>query len=63
VLAETGLELPMLWSLGLGRIMGRDAASWGRMRERSAGKDSTTTALPKGGSTPQWHLVQTLNGV
>lgn len=44
---HTGLHLPMLWSLGLGHIMGveRDGvpqASYGRMRERSAGKDSTT---------------------
>jgi phosphopentomutase len=44
---RTGLHLPTLWSLGLGRIMGlEDAgeprASHGRMRERSAGKDSTT---------------------
>jgi phosphopentomutase len=41
------LRLPALWSLGLGRILGRDPevepkASWGRMRERSTGKDSTT---------------------
>jgi phosphopentomutase len=38
--------LPTLDSLGLGRIMGRDKstprASWGRMREKSAGKDTTT---------------------
>src|SRR6478735_2525291 len=44
--AATGLRLPVLWSLGLGCIMGvEDApatASWGRMRQRSAGKDSTT---------------------
>ncbi|SDE45585.1 phosphopentomutase [Belnapia rosea] len=44
--ATTSLHLPALWSLGLGRIMGVDgapsAASWGRMRPRSAGKDSTT---------------------
>lgn len=44
---DTGLHLPILWSLGLGRIMGLAApeeprASHGRMRERSAGKDSTT---------------------
>jgi phosphopentomutase len=46
VLAETGVALPTLWSLGLGCIMGLDEggtrASWGRMRGRSAGKDSTT---------------------
>jgi phosphopentomutase len=44
--AATDLRMPTLWSLGLGRIMGADnapaAASWGRMRQRSAGKDSTT---------------------
>ncbi|HZW11074.1 MAG TPA: phosphopentomutase [Phycisphaerales bacterium] len=41
------LRLPCLWSLGLGHVVGRDPhpaprASWGRMRERSVGKDSTT---------------------
>ncbi len=41
------LRLPVLWSLGLGRIMGVEMdgvpqARHGRMRERSAGKDSTT---------------------
>jgi phosphopentomutase len=46
-LAELGLlEVPTLMSLGLGHAMGRGAgparAAWGRMRERSAGKDSTT---------------------
>ena len=46
-LADRGLlELPALMSLGLGHAMGRGSgpaqASWGRMRERSAGKDSTT---------------------
>jgi phosphopentomutase len=44
--AATDLRMPTLWSLGLGRIMGADnapaTASWGRMRQRSAGKDSTT---------------------
>ncbi len=45
--ARGGLELPTLWSLGLRRIMGLPdegevRASYGRMRERSAGKDSTT---------------------
>jgi phosphopentomutase len=40
-------RLPNLWSLGLGNILGRDpvpvpAASFGRMREVSRGKDSTT---------------------
>src|SRR5688572_1005862 len=41
------VRLPTLWSLGLGHIVGRDPvrsprASYGRMREVSAGKDSTT---------------------
>lgn len=41
------LRLPTLWGMGLGHILGRDAvrspkASYGRMREVSAGKDSTT---------------------
>jgi phosphopentomutase len=40
------LTLPTLDALGLGKIMGRDGspprASWGRMREQSAGKDTTT---------------------
>ncbi len=43
------LTLPTLDSLGLGRIMRREdcgdatpRASWGRMREKSAGKDTTT---------------------
>jgi phosphopentomutase len=40
-------RLPTLWSLGLGHILGRDPvpslrASYGRMREVSCGKDSTT---------------------
>jgi phosphopentomutase len=40
-------RLPTLWSLGLGNILGRDpvpspGASFGRMREVSSGKDSTT---------------------
>lgn len=42
----TGLELPNLDSLGLQNLMGRGEgsarASYGRMRERSAGKDTTT---------------------
>jgi phosphopentomutase len=47
IIARTGLRLPALNSLGLGRILGEDdgeapVASHGRMRERSAGKDSTT---------------------
>ncbi|MDB5378257.1 MAG: DeoB [Rubritepida sp.] len=47
IMARTGLRLPVLDSLGLGRILGEDGgkaplASYGRMRERSAGKDSTT---------------------
>jgi phosphopentomutase len=47
IMARTGLRLPVLDSLGLGRILGEDGgkaprASHGRMRERSAGKDSTT---------------------
>lgn len=47
VIARTGLRLPVLHSLGLGRLLGEDGgeaprASYGRMRERSAGKDSTT---------------------
>ncbi len=41
-----GLCLPTLESLGLAAILGRHgldpAASWGKMRERSAGKDTTT---------------------
>jgi phosphopentomutase len=41
------LRLPTLWAMGLGHILGREAvrsprASYGRMREVSAGKDSTT---------------------
>jgi phosphopentomutase len=49
--ANPDLHLPVLFSLGLAEIIGRaistDAcpgarASWGRMRERSAGKDTTT---------------------
>ena len=41
------LRLPTLWSLGLGHVIGREPvrsprASYGRMREVSAGKDSTT---------------------
>jgi phosphopentomutase len=44
---DRDLELPALWSLGLGSIVGRDGdvpaqAAHGRMSERSAGKDSTT---------------------
>lgn len=46
ILARTGLRLPTLDALGLARIMGRvgpaPGASWGRMRPRAAGKDSTT---------------------
>ncbi len=47
IIARTGLRLPALHSLGLGRILGEEGgaaplASHGRMRERSAGKDSTT---------------------
>ncbi len=40
-----GFSLPVLESLGLAAILGRSdsaRASWGRMRERSAGKDTTT---------------------
>jgi phosphopentomutase len=40
-----GFSLPVLESLGLGAILGRSTAaraSWGKMRERSAGKDTTT---------------------
>ena len=44
--AQPALALPALFSLGLGKIMGLSApeprASHGRMRERSAGKDTTT---------------------
>jgi phosphopentomutase len=41
------LSLPNLWSLGMGQVVGKDPlpdarGSWGRMRERSSGKDSTT---------------------
>ena len=44
---DPGLELPALWAMGLGNVLGRDPmdrplASFGRMREASAGKDSTT---------------------
>lgn len=48
---QPALDLPVLFSLGLSHIVGRDLssrasgaalASWGRMRERSAGKDTTT---------------------
>ena len=40
-----GLSLPTLEALGLASILGRPraaSASWGKMRERSAGKDTTT---------------------
>ena len=44
--AQPSLTLPTLFSLGLGKIMGLPApdpvANYGRMRERSAGKDTTT---------------------
>ena len=44
--AQPALALPALFSLGLGKIMGLPApaptASYGRMRPRSAGKDTTT---------------------
>ena len=44
--AQPALELPALFSLGLGHVLGMHGgearASWGRMRERSAGKDTTT---------------------
>ncbi|MFL6527358.1 MAG: phosphopentomutase [Chthoniobacterales bacterium] len=42
---EPNLQLPTLDSLGLARLFGRDGdvrASYGRMREQSAGKDTTT---------------------
>ena len=42
---EPNLRLPTLDSLGLARLFGRDGevrASYGRMREQSAGKDTTT---------------------
>lgn len=44
---DPSLHLPALWSLGLGNILGRHPseapqASFGQMREQSAGKDSTT---------------------
>ena len=42
---EPTLRLPALDSLGLARLFGRDGAvraSYGRMREQSAGKDTTT---------------------
>ncbi|MFL6537091.1 MAG: phosphopentomutase [Chthoniobacterales bacterium] len=42
---EPDLQLPTLDSLGLARLFGRDGdvrASYGRMREQSAGKDTTT---------------------
>ncbi|WP_431270374.1 phosphopentomutase [Dankookia sp. P2] len=46
IIARTGLRLPVLDALGLARILGRECtvpqASWGRMRPRAAGKDSTT---------------------
>ncbi|MEK0448127.1 MAG: hypothetical protein RL088_395 [Verrucomicrobiota bacterium] len=40
-----GFSLPVMESLGLAAILGRSdhgRASWGKMRERSAGKDTTT---------------------
>ena len=49
--ANPDLQLPALWSLGLWKIVTGDVldfrsqatrAGWGRMRERSAGKDTTT---------------------
>ncbi len=48
--AVGGLDLPLLGSMGLGNLhpvegvppAARPTASWGRMTERSAGKDSTT---------------------
>src|SRR5678815_3144006 len=49
--AQPALALPNLFSLGLWKILTADVldarslvtnASWGRMRERSAGKDTTT---------------------
>ena len=44
--AQPTLTLPALYSLGLGQIVGgisgATLASYGRMRERSAGKDTTT---------------------
>ncbi|TDH64593.1 phosphopentomutase [Dankookia rubra] len=46
VIARTGLRLPVLDALGLTSITGHEGptphASWGRMRPRAAGKDSTT---------------------
>ena len=46
ILRETGVALPALFSLGLGRVLGLDGpaprAAHGRMRPRAAGKDSTT---------------------
>src|SRR5438067_13772807 len=48
---QPGLELPTLFSLGLGEILAGNVhsseekkfkASYGRMQERSAGKDTTT---------------------
>jgi phosphopentomutase len=48
-LEATGLTLPNLAALGLGRVptvrlppAGRPLGSWGRMRERSRGKDTST---------------------
>ena len=45
--AEPSLNLPMLWSMGLGRILGRGLrepvhSAYGTMRPAAAGKDSTT---------------------
>lgn len=49
--AHPGLKLPNLYTLGLGKILTGDVfdpssqdtrASWGRMEERSAGKDTTS---------------------
>ncbi len=49
--AQPGLDLPALWSLGLWKIVSGDVfdprsqgtiGCWGRMRERSQGKDTTT---------------------
>jgi phosphopentomutase len=44
---DPGLQLPVLWSLGMGNVISHDPAeepqaSFGQMREVSAGKDSTT---------------------
>jgi len=47
ILERTGIELPNLWAMGLGQVLGvrpvaRPIASYGRLRPCAVGKDSTT---------------------